>query len=636
MNILSSNHRKSSLLDAAIQYANMGYKVFPLVTGKKAPATTNGFKDATCNLDQIRAWWTKFPNANIGIATEDLVVIDLDGTDNVWLNQPWPKQTPIASTPRGGKHYYFHAAGNKWKSSAGQLDENVDVRSMGGYIVAPPSVVDGKKYTWDRPLCTVTELREAPQWLRGCLTYHHDKGENNLPAPDRNRPGDDFSARGSWEDTGLIDAGWKWHHQLDPDRGFLTRPGKDSGISATVGMLRNKYGLPLFFSFTPKGGLPANEAMSKFAVYAHLQHEGDFEKAAKDLAARGYGKAGRTAVRKPVMTSFADIESREIEYLWPERIPIGKLTLIAGRPKAGKSFLTCDIAARVSTGSTWPDGTPCQQGEVIFMTAEDDPEDTIRPRLENAGADLKKIHLLRGITCSDGTEEKELMIRLTDVEQIDQAIKDVPGCRLIIVDPIGSFLGGDVDAHRDNEVRSILAPIAKIARDNNVAIVLVCHVRKSAGNYADGQILGSVAFAGIARSIYHLDRSSEDHSLCRLLPGGTNVGRQMTGLGFRINGDPARIEWESEPIDLTADDALEAEAANMRPGPKPEALDTAKNWLKSQLEGESPVRSKTLFDAWINGEGGSKPTLQRAKEALGIVSRKNGNSWYWELPVDEE
>ncbi|MEZ6140885.1 MAG: AAA family ATPase [Zavarzinella sp.] len=636
MNIVSSNLHGSRLIDAAITYAKLGYRVFPLLKGKKTPATRIGYKAATSAEKQIRTWWLKCPDFNIGIATEGLVVIDLDGTDNLWLKQPWPKASPKASTPRGGKHYYFQDPEGKWRSSAGKLALNVDVRSSGGYIVAAPSVVDDKTYKWDRPLCSTTELPTVPTWLRVCFEQFDEKVKQKIPKPDHTRSGDDFSAHATWEETGLFEAGWTWYRQIDTEIGHLSRPGKSGCISATVGIIQNQFGVPLFFTFTPNGGLPANEAMSKFAVYTHLKHAGDFEEAAKELAEMGYGKAADpTAIRKPAMTSFANMESREIEYLWHGRIPLGKLTVIAGRPKAGKSFLTCDIAARVSTGSIWPDGAPCQQGEVIFMTAEDDPEDTIRPRLESSGADLSRIHLLHGINSFDGTEEKEAMILLDDVEAIDEAIKNTTDCKLVIIDPVGSFLGRKVDAHRDNEVRSILAPIAKIARDNNVAIVLVCHVRKSAGNYADGQILGSVAFTGIPRSIYHLDRSEEDSTLCRFLPGGTNVGPPMPGLGFRITGDPARIEWEPEPLDMTADDAMAEAAANNRPGPKSDILDSAITWLRSRLQCGA-VHSKILFDEWINGEGGAKATLQRAKEALSIVSRRCGSAWIWQLPVETE
>ncbi len=160
------------LRELALRYANLGYPVFPCAPGGKVPATTHGFLDATTDAAQIEAWWTKHPDANVAMPTAGLLVIDVDGAEN-----PWPGDSvkardlscgPVSLTPRGGRHHIFRQpAGKAWGNTAGRLAPKVDTRANGGYIVVPPSVVDGKQYRWDEALALTgpEELPEPPDWL---------------------------------------------------------------------------------------------------------------------------------------------------------------------------------------------------------------------------------------------------------------------------------------------------------------------------------------------------------------------------------------------------------------------------------------------------------------------------------------
>ena len=159
----------TTLLQAALRYAELGYPVFPCVPGRKAPATAHGFLDATTDAGQIEAWWTARPDANIGMPTAGLLVVDVDGADN-----PWPGDDleglagcPVSLTPRGGRHYIFRQPeGKRWSSTASRLAPKVDTRANGGYIVLPPSVVGGKPYEWIRAIETgPSDQPEAPGWL---------------------------------------------------------------------------------------------------------------------------------------------------------------------------------------------------------------------------------------------------------------------------------------------------------------------------------------------------------------------------------------------------------------------------------------------------------------------------------------
>lgn len=162
-----------TLLEAALRYAELGYRVFPCVPGGKAPLTPHGFQDATTDAAKIEAWWTDHPNANIGLPTAGLFVIDVDGPDNPWPEDPERAldlaRGAMSLTPRGGRHHIFRAPeGRTLSSTAGKVAPKVDTRANGGYIVVPPSTVSGKPYQWadeselDAP---AGDLHEPPEWL---------------------------------------------------------------------------------------------------------------------------------------------------------------------------------------------------------------------------------------------------------------------------------------------------------------------------------------------------------------------------------------------------------------------------------------------------------------------------------------
>lgn len=338
----------------------------------------------------------------------------------------------------------------------------------------------------------------------------------------------------------------------------------------------------------------------------------------------------------PVLTCLADVEPSEIRWLWPGRVALGRLTLLVGRPGEGKSFLTTDMAARITTGTPWPDGSECPQGSVIFISAEDDPGDTIRPRLDAHHADCRKVHLLSAVRrVSEDGNARDVMFTLADVAALETALKAHPDCKLIVVDPIGSFLGGDTDSHRDNEVRSVLAPVAKLAEKYGPAVLVVAHRRKGAGSNADEMALGSRAFTGIARAVWHLSRDAENKDRRLLLPGKNNLAPEGDGLAFTIGGGPPAIAWEREPVAMSADDALAVEnggESGAKPGPEPEARRAAADWLRKLLACGEVEAGKVKAEA--TSAGLAWRTVQRAADELGVIREKNSFSagWQWRLP----
>lgn len=176
------------LKESVLHYASMGYRVFPLVPGAKVPRTKHGFKEATTNLEQVEKWWTIWPDSNIGICTEGTLVVDIDGANNSWPNNPDHAadlvNSPTSVTANGGHHHVFRPPpGVSYRSTAGRLAESVDTRADGGYIVAAPSRLEnGKQYCWVEglELVPLEKLPVVPRWLQDQLD-HFSREQSNGP-----------------------------------------------------------------------------------------------------------------------------------------------------------------------------------------------------------------------------------------------------------------------------------------------------------------------------------------------------------------------------------------------------------------------------------------------------------------------
>jgi hypothetical protein len=271
---------------------------------------------------------------------------------------------------------------------------------------------------------------------------------------------------------------------------------------------------------------------------------------------------------------------------------------------------------------------------VILISAEDDPGDTIRPRLDAHRADASKVHLLVTVRrMGEDGHPFDVMFTLADLPALEEALRRVPDCLLIIIDPIGSFIGGRTDAHRDNEVRGVLAPVAHLAEQYGPAVLIVAHRRKGGGDFADDTAMGSRAFTGIARATWHLSRDEQDKARRLLLPGKNNLAPEGDGLAFTIAGDPPAIHWERDPVKLHADDVMQRERADDDGRTE---CDDAAEWLRGLLA-EGPRRASDV-ERDAKDAGYSIATVRRAKAAIGVISRKPtfGGPWEWALPAPAE
>lgn len=319
------------------------------------------------------------------------------------------------------------------------------------------------------------------------------------------------------------------------------------------------------------------------------------------------------------------VTREQLEWLWPGRVPLGKLTLLAGDPGLGKSFVTLDMAARVSRGQPWPDAPvlPQAAGDVVLLNAEDDLADTIAPRLDKAGADDTRIVAIEGVAGPTGRRHFSLK---TDLPRLQEVLQANPHTRLVIIDPIDAYCD-HVDSHKSAEVRGLLAPLAELAGRYRVAIVAVTHLSKTGGTKAIYRAMGSLAFAAAARSVWMIVKGDVRRRL--FLPAKLNVGGEPDGLAYHI--EDGRVVWEAAPVRMHADDAFAAEAAASEPGRGAERRE-AIAWLREQLAG-GPVPASDVIE--LGGQFGfNERTLQRAFKLLGGVRKREGfhGRWTWELP----
>jgi len=332
-----------------------------------------------------------------------------------------------------------------------------------------------------------------------------------------------------------------------------------------------------------------------------------------------------------ILHQLAGVTRELLEWLWPGRIPLGKLTLLAGDPGLGKSFVTLDLASRVSTGDAWPDMPLLKQtpGDVILLNAEDDLADTIAPRLDKMNADDTRILALEGIESNGKRRHFSLE---ADLPRLEEVLIDNAQTRLVVIDPIAAYCGA-VDSHKNSDVRGLLAPLAELAGRHRVAIVSVTHLSKSGGTKAVYRAMGSLAFTAAARAVWAVTKDADDPQRRLFLPAKLNLATDPDGLAYRIEN--GRVAWEPEPVKLHADDAFAAEAGNAQ-GRKPRASDQqeAAEWLRSVLTAE-PQPAGELIE---QGEqfGFRKRTLQRAFKSLGGQSSKSdfGKGWHWSLPAE--
>ena len=335
------------------------------------------------------------------------------------------------------------------------------------------------------------------------------------------------------------------------------------------------------------------------------------------------------------LTRAIDLEPREVEWLWAGRVPLGMITMFAGDPKLGKSFVTLAMAAAVSRGRPLPmDDRPNQPGSAILMSAEDDPARTIVPRLAAAEADLTKVHILESVFLANGSEA--LPSLRADVDAITAAASRLGDCRLIVVDPVSAYLKG-VDDHRNAVLRGVLTPLTRLAEQLGIAVVLVNHLTKGSSANGKRRVLGSIAYVGACRANYLFALDPHDAAGRRvlMLDNGGNVAPAAPALAYVIDdtGGGPRVVWSDTPVPITIAQALRPQMNLSHHGEQADARLECDDWLRSFLANQ--VSSTVDIFKAGNDAGFTKDQIRRAKCRIGAVARREGygadGRWVWGL-----
>jgi hypothetical protein len=344
-------------------------------------------------------------------------------------------------------------------------------------------------------------------------------------------------------------------------------------------------------------------------------------------------EAGAIESLPVVMRAASEIEPCPVEWLWEPRLPLGMLSLFAGDPKVGKSFVTIAVAAAVSRGAPLPlDNRLAEPGSAIIMSAEDDPARTIVPRLESAGAVLERVHILEAVRLEDGTE---LLAHLrANIAIIERAAASFGDCRIIVIDPVTAYLGG-VDDHKNAELRGVLSPLKRMAERLNVAIVLVTHLNKGTGTNGKHRVTGSIAYVGACRANFLFVRDRDDSTGRRvlMLDNGCNLAASVPTLAYRLEdrGDGPAVEWDAEPVAITTEEALQAETEAGHERSEGRECD---EWLRETLAVHDQEANEVIKAG--RDAGFSRDQVNRAKRRIGIKPRRagfgSGSKWVWSLP----
>lgn len=310
--------------------------------------------------------------------------------------------------------------------------------------------------------------------------------------------------------------------------------------------------------------------------------------------------------------TMSDVPPENIKWLWQDVFPFGKMSLISGDPGVGKSFLTMDVASRASAGLPWPGSShPTDPINVIILNCEDGLADTIRPRLDAAGADAHKIRAITGVQRTQDGEPGFFTLD-QDVRSLERDLVNFDA-RLVIIDPISGYLGGS-DSHSNAEVRGLLAPLSDLAERRDCAIIMVNHLNKNSAGRAITRSMGSIAFPAASRMSWIITRDQNDDRKRLMLPQKANVVEEPRGYTFTL--EDMRVVWSDERPTVDLDQALKYECGDKS------KREEAAMWLE-QILLTGPMRSNEIKKS-ADDIGLSWATITRAKGDLEISSTKHG------------
>jgi hypothetical protein len=347
------------------------------------------------------------------------------------------------------------------------------------------------------------------------------------------------------------------------------------------------------------------------------------------------------------------VSMEPVEWLWPDRVPLGGLTILCGEPGGGKTTVMLDVIARSTIGGTWPnDEGTARQGFWLYITTENDTRRTVKPRLVAAGGDVNEVSVIKGTEVKDKKITERGFDLSQDLAEVEQRLKDGSTDQSaigIVLDPLNEYLGEKVDSWRDSDVRRVLGPLMALAEKYQIACIGIMHPGKGEQQSSVmNKILGSKAFSGTARTIHfcvqepeELKEEDDDDERFIFIQVKNNLGQKPKGLIYKIKGarveagvgdDPKRaarvgempfVSWLGT-TDKSITDIFYPKKATGRDA---ERLDCV-TWLNKRLgDGKHSVK---LIEAEAKNDMGFKASiLKYAREQLNVRTEPSGFGGEW-------
>jgi hypothetical protein len=506
-------------------------------------------------------------------------VLDVDGESGIAALLAYHQQglelpnTLSVSTGRGTHIYFRWTEDLNIRNSAGKLANGLDVRGEGGYAIIPPSLhANGEQYAYSNP---IEQVLEAPEWLLALLK--ESSGPKLVPC--------------------------------QPARA-IHEGKRNSTLTSLAGTMRHR-------------------GMSQASIEAGLleenrQHcqpplpEAEVRRIAASTARYAPAQSATGQARRPMLVRLSDVESKPVDWLWEPYLPRGMLALLSGDPGSGKTFLSLAIAAALSRGRTPYTGQAREPVNTLYLSLENSAEHVVRPRFDSLNGDCTRFQLLQGST--SGENQPNGTIALTDTDILQQGIVEAQA-GLLIVDPIQSYLGADVDAHRSNETRPVLDGLGQLASKHNCCVLLVRHLSKNSGGRAIHRGLGSIDITGAARTELLAGTAPNEPNTRAMVQVKNNLGPYGDALGFTIGEDG--FAWTGKS-DLTSGDLLASDCETETRSDIVCAVD----FLTAELA-SGPKPQKDLVQ--VSGLG--ERTMQRAARKLRVKRERDGERgpWLWSL-----
>lgn len=315
---------------------------------------------------------------------------------------------------------------------------------------------------------------------------------------------------------------------------------------------------------------------------------------------------------------MSEIQMREVKWLWYPYIPFGKLTIIQGDPGEGKTTFALRLAAACSTGRPMPGMESLSPFNVIYQSAEDGLEDTIKPRLTEAGADQERVINIR---------EDKRSLHLLD-SRIEKAIVQCDA-KLLILDPLQGYLGERIDMNRANEIREVMKAIGQVAQRTGCAIVLVGHLNKATGMSSAYRGLGSIDFRAAARSVLVVGRLRKNKNIRVIVHDKSSLAPEGKSLAFNL-GNEDGFRWLDGYDGISAEDLLSGLSSQQETKTM-----QAEEIIRTMLEDGAEIPGEEIVQAAARKQISRRTVNEAKKNIAGIVSRKVGTKWMWSIPNED-